>query len=447
MKIVKVISFVCFAAAIFWACEDNSPDTFGRKSYDSSKPVRINGFEPDSGGLATKVFISGSNFGSDLSRIRVWFTAYTDEGTQVNVRASVVGSSGDHMYVITPRLSHLRECTISVVSHGDSTSFADKQFLYHTTTTVTTITGRKGTDIFSGGTLAEATFHFPQQMCVDDENNIFVGHYTTIGDNNGTQGMILINVEKDIVQQVSNAMNPYQPTVGVDGTIWVVPGAGYAVQFLDPLLQWQPKNALILRPTLEQQIHGMRDFTIGWKYGLATSVFDNGFVYTHSSATGDLIKYDPATRVGQKVAEHGMGWQSRLCFDPYRPHILYLLYHVGVIYTYDLIEERFERFAGTGVFGYRDGPRLEAQFNLPRQIIVDTDGALIIADTNNHCIRRIGQDGMVSTLIGKGQQPGYQDGNPADALFQTPEGIAIGKDGTIYVSDSGNNVIRKLAVE
>jgi aminopeptidase-like protein len=90
---------------------------------------------------------------------------------------------------------------------------------------------------------------------------------------------------------------------------------------------------------------------------------------------------------------------------------------------------------------------LEAEFNEPSQLIIDEDGSIIMADSKNHCIRKITSDGMVSTLIGKGGIAGYQDGNPEDALFDQPTGIAIDKDYNIYVADYNNNVVRKLSVE
>ena len=53
---------------------------------------------------------------------------------------------------------------------------------------------------------------------------------------------------------------------------------------------------------------------------------------------------------------------------------------------------------------------------------------------------------MVSTVIGKGGVAGYQD-NPEDALFNQPRGVAVTPDGDIYITDLGNNVVRKLTIE
>lgn len=79
-----------------------------------------------------------------------------------------------------------------------------------------------------------------------------------------------------------------------------------------------------------------------------------------------------------------------------------------------------------------------------------------VADSGSHTIRQIGwslsfeacpQGRAVSTLAGSAGHPGYADGTGTAALFDTPRGIATGYDGSIYVSDSGNHVIRKITRE
>jgi hypothetical protein len=81
-------------------------------------------------------------------------------------------------------------------------------------------------------------------------------------------------------------------------------------------------------------------------------------------------------------------------------------------------------------------------------MIFDENYDIILTDPDNHCIRKINmKEGIVTTLIGKGGQVGYQDGNAEDALFNRPFGICIDKDYNIYISDTYNNCIRKLAIQ
>lgn len=84
--------------------------------------------------------------------------------------------------------------------------------------------------------------------------------------------------------------------------------------------------------------------------------------------------------------------------------------------------------------GYLDGPAGQALFSDPVDVILETDGSLLVADRGNFRIRRIGKDGMVTSVAGNGQQ-GFRDGDPSEAEFSNIKDLAAGKDGTIYLSD------------
>ena len=67
-----------------------------------------------------------------------------------------------------------------------------------------------------------------------------------------------------------------------------------------------------------------------------------------------------------------------------------------------------------------------------------------VADTGNHSIRKIVSTGDVSTVAGTGM-PGAEDLNGKQASFTTPRGIALDRLGNIYVADTDNQLIRKIA--
>lgn len=100
-------------------------------------------------------------------------------------------------------------------------------------------------------------------------------------------------------------------------------------------------------------------------------------------------------------------------------------------------------YAGSGKRGRRDRVRLRASFEKPSGIAVDRDGTVYVADRNSHMIRKIAPDGQVSTVAGSGQS-GSRDGKGAAAAFSQPNGLAIGPDGNLYVADTGNNKIRVI---
>ena len=91
-----------------------------------------------------------------------------------------------------------------------------------------------------------------------------------------------------------------------------------------------------------------------------------------------------------------------------------------------------------------DGSAMSAQLSVPRGVAVDADDNLYIADTGNNQIHKLDDEGIV-TVAGAG---GLGDGGPAtNARLLDPTGLAIDVDGTIYITDSGNNRVRKVDVE
>jgi len=106
---------------------------------------------------------------------------------------------------------------------------------------------------------------------------------------------------------------------------------------------------------------------------------------------------------------------------------------------------RVSTLAGSGVKGDSDGVGKSASFNYPRGVVVD-DSHLYVTDTGNHVIRKINLvSGQVITLAGSGEV-GRADKIGAEASFNSPRGIAIrGKE--LFVADYYNRSIRKVDIE
>jgi sugar lactone lactonase YvrE len=95
-----------------------------------------------------------------------------------------------------------------------------------------------------------------------------------------------------------------------------------------------------------------------------------------------------------------------------------------------------------GIYGAADGPGGQARFRHPHGVAVAPDGSIVVADTVNDTIRVIDPDGQVTTLAGSSY--GYGDIEAGGALFRRPEGVAVGTDGTVYVADTGNDRVCAL---
>jgi sugar lactone lactonase YvrE len=101
--------------------------------------------------------------------------------------------------------------------------------------------------------------------------------------------------------------------------------------------------------------------------------------------------------------------------------------------------------AGTDhVSGSLDGQGLNAMFDHPGGVAVDANADLYIADTANNIIRKIAPGGFVTTLAGKAGVTGSADGTGGAASFNAPFGIAVDGNGNVFVGDSGNGVVRMI---
>jgi sugar lactone lactonase YvrE len=94
--------------------------------------------------------------------------------------------------------------------------------------------------------------------------------------------------------------------------------------------------------------------------------------------------------------------------------------------------------------GSSDGAGDNAQFRNPWGVAVDRNGTVYVADTSSSTIRKITPAGAVSTLAGLAGNPGSSDGLGGQARFCNPHGVAADGAGNLYVADTGNNTIRKI---
>jgi sugar lactone lactonase YvrE len=102
-------------------------------------------------------------------------------------------------------------------------------------------------------------------------------------------------------------------------------------------------------------------------------------------------------------------------------------------------------YAGS-LTGFADGDGLDARFNWPRAVAVAPDGSVIVADGDNHRIRRIFRTatGTWVTTIAGSAATGNADGRGDVATFSIPAGIAVDSGGTIYVTDSFSHIVRRI---
>jgi len=178
-----------------------------------------------------------------------------------------------------------------------------------------------------------------------------------------------------------------------------------------------------------------------------------GNAYVADTSNNVIRKIDPTCQIstlagsGKVGASDGLGTAASF----YYPHGL-TVDAAGNIYVADTSNNKIRKvdsngnvstFAGTGTSSYTDGPALNATFGDPMAIAADTIGTLYVGDGDDSYVRKI-TNGQVTTLAGGGGF-GLRDGPGTFAAFNGPAGIAIDANGNLFVADSGNNAVRKIS--
>lgn len=163
------------------------------------------------------------------------------------------------------------------------------------------------------------------------------------------------------------------------------------------------------------------------------------------------------TVAGSGVAAHADGAGPAAAFDQPRgvavsaTHTLFVAdranHRVRWIAGAATATPTVETYAGTGVADLVDGASRDAAFSSPSGIAVGPGDVVLVADTNNHRVRRIESD-VVTTLAGSGPSGAlvgdHADGDALAARFDRPEGVALTAAGAVLVADTGNHVLRVI---
>jgi len=146
-----------------------------------------------------------------------------------------------------------------------------------------------------------------------------------------------------------------------------------------------------------------------------------------TDGTGSAARFNDPTSVAVDAA-------GNLFVADRGNHLIRKITPAGVVTT----------IAGNGTAGYANGQGSAASFNDLEAIVIDKDGYLYVTDTN--MIRKITPDGTVSVFAGQ-QSHGSADGPAATASFFNCRGLTMDPLGNFYVSDSSNNLIRKISLQ
>lgn len=450
------ISTVLVAGVVFamFSCSDDSSSSSGA-AYDPDKPITLESFTPTEGAMATQVILKGGNFGNIADSVKVFFN---------EKEAPVISAKGDRMLVLAPKLPG-DNCIIKVRIGKQESAFT-QVFDYHIQTNVTTIVGGdRNSKVYPTGTmdLAEVQFNnnLDRPIVIDKENNIYLML------NNGTGSdadyVVCLNESAGKLRVVKESCSTWLNSNFL--TYDCINDRCYRFMSNVGMLEYyffDKNNDFTDTQGGKMQFEGAEMNPGGWnswsaRHAMAMRPSDGHFYLRVDG--GFFAHFDPKTGRGEnitgKYASMGFGSKNGQCdgiaFDPADPDILYFAVNDrNCIFRYSFKTEELEVYAGSAEAdaGYMDGERLEALFNKPEQICIDEDRNMYIADSNNHCIRKIVlSTGYVSTVAGVPEESGYVNGTGEVAKFDNPIGIAVSKDGVLYVGDSYNRALRRIAIE
>ncbi|MEY4201225.1 MAG: hypothetical protein RLZZ265_2965 [Verrucomicrobiota bacterium] len=225
-------------------------------------------------------------------------------------------------------------------------------------------------------------------------------------------------------------------------------------------LIWAACLSLLFCRAEAQQPYAFTNFaglpgTLGATDGLLNEARFNQPAGLVVDADGNLLVADVGNHTIRRISTNGMvsilagavgqsgfldGSVTEARFN--QPYFL-ALDTAGDLYVTELINHTVRKITKAGVVSTFAGG--SGQFNRPAGLAFDPAGNLYVADTANHVIRLVTPGGLVLTLAGVPGNGGSNDGPAATARFYFPSDLTVDAQGNIYVSDSGNDTIRKIS--
>jgi len=444
-------------------------------SADPSKPVIFTDFSPKEGAVRTLVFIEGSNFGTDVTKIEVMMGGIT---------APVIGSSGTKICVMTPRRSNRGEVVVRIKDEGDEVIKEhqfDDLFVLQSALQVNTLTGKVDPQTNSSsiinGAFEEAEFQSPWWLefdkdeegnkiiyVIDAENlaalrkvNLTTREVSTVfmkgqAGVHQVKSMLFDTPTRDTLFFVDdNGRGNWNDRHQMPNMFYAVRNEGFRKVY--PYLYAQTSYSAV----------SMQDGTIFYNTWTSSEVYKARVVFDEAAQMWDgkalfSVKANSSDHVfmfrhpdDMYVYMTGFNGVYRCAYDKAKKELVSSVLHVG-----DL----------GGGSGYNDAPGSSARFNRPRQGVFVKNKEYVaqgkedvydfyLCDHNNNAIRKVTPDGEVSTFAGRGSVSidgkvwGWIDGEAREtARFREPTGICYDEEEEIfYVADRENKRIRTISVE
>ncbi len=270
---------------------------------------------------------------------------------------------------------------------------------------VSTFSGMAGSSGSADGTGTAARFDTPVGVAVDASGSVYVA-----------------DRENHLIRKITSAgvVSTFAGMAGVSGS---ADGTGTAASFNRPI--GVAVDALGNVYVGDRDNDAIRKITPS---GLVTTFAGMAGNSGSTDGTGTSAQFDGPEGITVDLA-------GNVYVADKNNHLIRKITPGGVVTT----------FAGmAGNPGSTDGTGITASFRFPSGIAIDASGTIYVADGSNHTIRKITPAGVVTTFAGMAGVSGSANGTGTAASFNTPLGIAIDASGAIYVADSFNHIIRRI---
>ena len=491
-KINSWLSHVCLlgimavpAALSFSAC--SSDEEVSNANYDPGKPVTVTAFTPHDGGVGQKLIVYGSNFGNDTSLVKV---------TIGGKKAQLINVKNDALYCFVPQGAYSGVIQVSVGNDDTGkvqTAEAKDTFAYQRKMVVGTLVGYRNENDDQGwhdGPFETAT-GFQGDACMTFDP-LHKDHLYIVYDNlsHGIQMLDMTKRTVETVMSLSMFDNKRLRSIDftLDGQYMLVSSDRDDRQQASPSV-WIVKRNEDGTFTNESE----HNILAAYKQCNGAAVHPvNGELYFNSYERGQVFRLDMNNYFN--VVNNGgtwkpnyvdgnfeqlftigdNGWEFKMFIHPSGKYCYIIVINQHYIMRADY-NETIKRFAPPYVVagqirkaGWADGVGTSAMLNRPYQGVFVKNNTYVkegrddvydfyFTDNQNHCVRCLTPDGIVSTFAGRGTSSqsgdtnwwGTEDGDLREvARFRDPCGIAYDEaSNTFYVQEAVGHRVRTISME
>ena len=430
MKNCIFYSLVLTLLFLIGSCKDSDDNKTTGATYDPNQPVTVESFMPVEGKLREKVIVKGSNFGTDKSKVKVYFV---DEAAER--LSTVIGIDNNTLYCLAPRQLPGGN-RIKVIVDGKEVT-TDGTFKYEQAQNVSTISGSASKDGNDDGDLASAKFKYMWGIAA-------VGNNTVLAYQRDDPRVRLISVDDNKVTTVHPGFKGGKPAVTKDKQrVYSIGWEGtHTVYVYMKSSGWAPTRIGQLGSTFSGKIGAFAlDETEEWLY----------FVDSNKNFGRFNVKTQEVTLIKQLELSGSLGTNPGPYLIYYFVDSNFYMSDQNLSSVYKITPDgECEWFCGSATQKtVQDGLREEALFAQPNGMTVDEDGNFYIVDGfKGYCLRKLDiLDGYVSTVAGQVDVASQIDGTPLEATFNYPYDICYDGEGGYWIAEAWGKAIRKYAVE